>query len=217
MKSLFKLFLIIAAIFGSTFVIIKSMGLLSIEQIEGWLSDAKLLSPFYVGGLVALLLFADLFIAIPTLTVSIFSGFLLGHIYGAIAALIGVVLAGICGYLLSYYYGDKILGVLIKDEKDRKDAIKSFNTHGFVMILLSRAMPILPESSACLSGMTKMPFSKFLLAWLLSSVPYILIATYVGSISTLDNPKPAIFGAIGITTFFWVSWYVYHRLNKNKL
>lgn len=217
MKALIKLFLILFVFFTSTFVIMKYAGLLTVEQIEGWLKAAKELSPFYVGGIVTLLLFADLFIAVPTLTVSILAGYFLGHMYGALAALLGVTLAGVCGYLLSYHYGDKILNFLIKDKEQREEAIQTFNKHGFVMILLSRAMPVLPESSACLSGMTKMPFSKFLTAWLLSAVPYILIATYAGSVSTLTNPKPAIFAAIGITAFFGLAWYFYHRLNKKPL
>jgi len=216
MKPLLKIFFIIAAIFGSTFVIMKMSGVLTLEQIEAWLTQAKELSPFYVGGMVTLLLFADLFIAIPTLTVSILSGYFLGHMYGAVAALLGVTLAGVTGYLLSYHYGDKILRFLIKDKEQRIEAVNTFNKHGFAMILLSRAMPILPESSACLSGISKMPFTKFLMAWLLSAVPYILIATYAGSVSSLDNPKPAIFAAIGITAFFWIAWYIYHRFNQTK-
>lgn len=215
MKPLLKILLIVASCFATTFLLIKFTGILTVGQIEGWLSHARELSLVYVGSIIALLLFADLFIAVPTLTVTILSGYFLGHIYGAAAALIGVLLAGICGYILSYYYGSSILGYLLKDESRRNEAISTFQKHGFVMILLSRAMPILPEVSACLSGMIRMPFSKFLMAWLISSVPYILIATYAGSVSSLDNPKPAIFTAIGISTFFWIAWFVYHRMNKN--
>jgi len=216
MKSLLKVFLIIASLFASTFLLIKLTGILTVEQIEGWLIQAKELSPLYVGGIVALLLFADLFIAVPTLTITILSGYFLGHIYGTIAALIGILLAGVCGYVLSHYYGNAILGFLLKNESKRNEAISAFQEHGIMMILLSRAMPILPEASACLSGMTRMPFHKFLIAWLVSSVPYILIATYAGSISSLDNPKPAVFTAIGITVFFWIAWFVYHRVNKKR-
>ncbi len=216
MKSLLKVFLIIASLFATTFLMVKLTGILTVEQIESWLMQAKELSPLYVGSIVALLLFADLFIAVPTLTVTILSGYFLGHTYGAAAALTGVLLAGIGGYALSNYYGNAILGFLLRDESKRNEAISAFQEHGFAMILLSRAMPILPEASACLSGMTRMPFSKFLIAWLISSVPYILIATYAGSISSLDNPKPAIFTAIGITTFFWIAWFIYHRLHKKS-
>lgn len=217
MKPLTKVFLIIAACFAATFLLIKGTGILTVEQIEGWLLQARELSPIYVGTLVALFLFADLFIAVPTLTVTILSGYLLGHTYGAVSALSGVILAGIGGYTLSRYYGDAILGFLVKDEDKRNEAIMTFRKHGFMMILLSRAMPILPEVTACLSGMTRMSFSKFLLAWLISSVPYILIVTYAGSISSIENPKPAIYTAIGLSLVLWSAWFLYHRVrNKTK-
>lgn len=199
-----------------TFVLIKATGVLSVEQIEGWLQQAKQISPIYVGTIVALLLFSDLFIAIPTLTVTILAGYFLGLTYGVIAALTGIIFAGFFGYALSRYYGNAILSFLIKDEVKRQDAIATFQQHGFIMILLSRAMPILPEASACLAGMTKMPFSRFILAWLLSSVPYVLIAVYAGSISSVDNPKPAIFTAIGISASLWIAWFFYHRIKMTK-
>ncbi len=211
MKSLIKIILLIAVFFASTFLLIKLTGILSIEQIENWLTQAKELSPIYVAPIIVLLLFADLFIAVPTLTVIILSGFFLGHIYGAITALTGLMLAGVCGYTLSRYYGNAILHFLVRDKNKRNDAILAFQKHGFVMILLSRAMPILPEITACLSGMTRMPFNKFFMAWMISSVPYVLIATYAGSISSIDNPKPAIFTAIGLSVLLWISWFFYNR------
>ena len=215
MKELIKVFLIIASVFAMTFVVIKFTGVLTIEQIEIWLNQAKNLSPLYVGIIISSLLFADLLIAVPTLTIIILSGYFLGFIYGAIFSIIGVYLAGIIGYILSRYYGEKILFFLIRDENKRVDTIKTFNKHGFMMILLSRAMPIIPETSVCLSGMTKMGFGKFLLAWSLSSIPYVLIASYAGSISTLQNPKPAIFTVIILSLLLWSSWLFYHKKHKN--
>ena len=215
MKPLLKIVVIIAACFATTFLLFKLTGALTIAQIENWLIQAKQFSPLYVGTLVILLLFADLFIAVPTLTITILSGYFLGHTYGAMSALTGLLLAGICGYTLSRYYGDTILNLLIKDETERKKAVLTFHQHGLVMILLSRAVPILPEVTACLSGMTRLPFGKFILVWLVSAVPYVLIASYAGSISSIDNPKPAILTAIGITGLLWFSWFIYHRIHIN--
>jgi len=214
MKELLKVFLIIASVFASTFLIIKFTGVLTIEQIENWLNYAKTLSPLYVGLIIISLLFVDLFIAVPTLTIIILSGYFLGFFYGAIVSSIGVVLAGIVGYIVSRFYGKKILFFLIKKKEKRDEMIDVFNQHGFIMILLSRAMPILPETSACLSGITKMRFSKFLFAWLISSIPYVLFASYAGSISSLENPQPAIFTAIGLSVFFWILWFFYQRKYK---
>jgi len=216
MKSLLKVFFIVASLFASTFLFIKLTGIITIEDIKAWLMHARTLSPFYVGAIITFLLFADLFIAILTLTVTLLSGFWLGHAYGTVAAFIGILLAGVCGYILSRHYGNNILRLLLKDETKRKEAIHTFQQHGIIMILLSRALPILPEASACLSGMTRMPFLKFLCAWLLSTIPYILIVTYAGSISSIDNPKPAIFTAIGVTIFFWLAWFIYHHFNQKN-
>lgn len=214
MKPLLKLILIIATFFASTFLLIKLTGILNVEQVKDWLIQAKEISPLYVGGVVILLLFADLFIAIPTLTITILAGYFLGFGYGVLASLLGMTLAGITGYFISRYYGSSIFGFLINEEGERIKVIKTFQEHGFVMILLSRAMPIFPETTACLSGMTRMNFPTFLVAWLMSSAPYSLIASYAGSISTINNPKPAILTAIGISASLWIFWYVFNRTNK---
>ena len=66
-----------------------------------------------------------------------------------------------------------------------------FNRHGFVMILLSWVLPILPDVTACLSGFIRMPFWKLLLAWALGVYSYVTIAAYA---------------AIGLPAFFWLSW-----------
>lgn len=216
MKSLIRLFLIIATVFASTFLIIKVAGVMTVDQIEGWLLHAKSLSPVYVGSIVALLLFSDLLIAVPTLTVTILSGYFLGHFFGAIAALTGTILAGVTGYAISRYYGNELMAFLIKDENKQIEAISAFEKSGFVMILLSRSLPILPEATACLAGMTNMNFWKFLIAWSISTIPYVLIATYAGSISSISNPMPAILAIILISSFLWGFWFLYYRFNKIK-
>ncbi|MCF6347127.1 MAG: hypothetical protein L3J20_02350 [Flavobacteriaceae bacterium] len=117
MKHLIKVIVIMASFFALTFVLIKMTGILSIEQIKDWLLQAKELSPYYVGSIVVLLLFSDLFIAIPTLTVITLSGYFLGFQYGAIASFIGLILAGVTGYGLSAVFGENIFKFLLKKEK----------------------------------------------------------------------------------------------------
>ena len=216
MHPLIKLFLIIASGFASTFIIIKFTGLLTIEMIEQWLVTAQESSAFTVSLIIFTLLFADLFIAMPTLTIIILSGFFLGFSGGFWAAFSGVLMAGITGYLLSRVLGERFLTLLIKDKDKQRQVKTSFQQHGAVMILLSRALPILPETSACLAGITKMPFLRFISCWLLSCVPYLLIATYAGSISSLQNPKPAIYAAIALSASLWLIWWFYNRRVKRK-
>ncbi len=214
MKPLIKIILIIASIFASTFILFRATGLLTVAQIETWLTQAQAISPIYIFSIVTLLLFADLFIAVPTLTITILAGHFLGFGWGSMAALSGLILAGLAGYTISRYYGEAVLRFLLRDKDKQKEVRQTFSQHGFVMILLARAAPILPETTTCLSGLTKMKFAKFLLAYLLSTVPYVLIAAYGGSKSTLANPKPAIFTAIGLYAILWTSWFLYRRFKK---
>ena len=211
MKPLIKIMLVLAIIFASTFLVLKSTGLITIEKIELWLEIAKEANVIYVASIVTGLLFADLFIAVPTLTVTILGGYFLGPVYGSFAAISGLLLAGTCGYGISRKYGDFLVNFLIRNINQREEALAMFNTHGPVIILLSRATPILPEVSACMAGITRMKFSKFLILWLVSIIPYAIIASYAGSISTLNNPTPAILVAIGLTSFFWISWYIFKK------
>jgi len=203
-----KIMLILAVMFASTFLLLNKTGLITIEGIQCWLSSAHEISPFIIGLLVMTLLFADLFVAMPTLTIMLLSGYFLGPVAGAGFSITGLLLAGITGYALSNRYGDAVIKYIVKREADRHDAVQAFRRHGVTTILLSRAMPILPEVSACMAGLTRMPLRKFIPTWTISTVPYTIIATYAGSISSVSAPQPAIYTAIGLTSFFWIAWFV---------
>lgn len=207
MPPLLRIMLILFIGFAATFLLIKGVTGLSFADVENWLRNAREISAEYVVLLVIALLVADLLVSVPTLTITLLSGFLLGQWLGAAAALSGLYLAGCLGYSISRQIGDRLLTLLLKEPAKRQHAIESFETHGFGMIILARAAPILPEVTACLAGATRMPFGRFLLAWTLNSVPYVLVATFAGSISTLDEPQPAMFTALGISATLWVSWF----------
>lgn len=210
MKHLFKIMLVIALFFAVTFLLVKATGVLSVEKIEMWLGQAKEVSPFYIGGIVVLLLLADLFIAVPTMTTIVLAGYFLGFRNAAIVSVIGLSLAGITGYGLSRMFGDRVFAFLLKKESARDEAKSTFRQYSVIMILLSRATPILAEVTACLAGMTRMKFSKFILAWSASTIPYALIISYAGSISSVENPMPAIYAAIGLSATLWTGWYLFN-------
>jgi uncharacterized membrane protein YdjX (TVP38/TMEM64 family) len=216
MWALLRIMLILAAFFASTFLLARILGLFSIEEVTSWLEQAKQINPAYLFIVVVLLLFSDLFIAVPTLTITISSGYFLGFIPGSLAAITGMFLAGFFGYWLSQSFGERILKRIVKAEHKRNEAISSFERYGAAMILLSRVSPILPEVSACMAGMTGMRFQKFFLLWCINSIPYALIASYSGSISSLNNPQPAIYTAIGIYAFLWLGWFLFKRFKNSN-
>ncbi|RIW14963.1 DedA family protein [Algoriphagus lacus] len=213
MKALLKITLVLSLAFASTFLIIRLSGVLTEDDIKTWLEAATTINPWYVGLAVVSLLAVDLFIAVPTLTICILSGYLLGFPWGGLSASIGLLSAGLIGYWLSRAFGESILQIIVRSEEKREDAKAHFVQYGLSMILLSRSSPIFPEVCACVAGMTGMKFSKFYLAWTLNSIPYALIAAYSGSISDFENPKPAIYTMIGLYLVIWLAWFIYRKRN----
>jgi len=211
MKELIKVMLTLALVFASTFMLIKATGILTLEDIKHALEQAQQIHPAYLALVVIGLLFADLFIAIPTMTVAIMAGFFLGWPMGAAAAIGGFFLAGTVGYAISRRYGWRLLNRIYKDRGKLDEMHNTFSTYGPAMLIICRAMPILPEVSCCMAGATRMVFGKFLTMYALGTIPYALIITYAGSVSSLDNPKPAILAAIGISLTLWTGWYLLAR------
>lgn len=197
--------------FTAIMVLLNLTGLLTVDKIKLWMETAQTISPIYVAAIVVTLLFADLVMAVPSLTITILAGYFLGPMAGTGAAVSGMMMAGLSGYGLSRYKGDVLVRFLIKEEWERQKAKQAFLDHGVMIILLSRAAPVIPEVSACMAGLTRMPFGRFLGAWCLSSIPYAAIAAYAGSISSLANPMPAILAAIFLSGTSWLGWSMFTR------
>jgi uncharacterized membrane protein YdjX (TVP38/TMEM64 family) len=212
MKPLLRIILVLAVIFASTFVIIRLSGVLTEDDIKAWLEAATNINPWYVASAIVFILAIDIFIAVPTLTTCILSGYFLGFIWGGLAASIGLLSAGLIGYWLSRSLGEKVLKIIIRSAEKREEAKATFGQYGLAMIMLSRSSPIFSEVCACMAGMTRMKFTKFFLAWSINSIPYALIAAYSGSISSFENPKPAIYTIIGLYLVLWLSWFLHKRL-----
>ena len=215
MKSLIKVILILGLVSGSSFILVQATGLITIDKINFWFNEIKLLPAYYIGGIIIFFMFIDLVISIPTLAIIMLAGFFLGTFLGALFTIIGLMIAGCCGYILGYKYGEVILVLLLRNVQERNEFKASFKKHGYVTILLSRALPVLPEISTCIAGMTKMPFSKFILAWFISITPYSLIAAYAGAASSPRSPEPAIIAWSLLTSTLWISWYFFKKNKKS--
>ena len=211
MKTLLKVMLTIALVFASTFVLGRILGILTEDNVRLWLEAASTLSALTVMAIVIGLLFIDLFVAVPPLTIVILGGYFLGFELGLFAAITGSALAAFVGYAICNRWGETALAKVIRDEAQRADMRDAFEAHGPGMILLARAAPILPEVTACMAGITRMPLSRFALFWSIGTLPYMGIAAYAGSVSTIDDPMPAIYAALGLYAVMWTGWFVYRK------
>jgi len=216
MSKLIRLSVALALVFLSTFAFIKAMGWVTTDDIRAWLQAGQTASPHAVGMIVTALLFADLFIAVPTLTTTLLGGHFMGFQLGFAYALAGDWLAGGAGYLLSRSLGRRVLQAVTRDREKLAEMDNLFHRHGLMVLSMARAIPILAEVSACLAGMTKMAPTRFALGWAINSVPYAAIAAYAGSISSLEDPEPAILAFIGLTGILWTGWYTFLLCTKRN-
>lgn len=217
MKALIKFVLLLGAFFTFTLLLFKVLGILSVDDIKFWLEEALSVSPWIVGLIILLLMMVDLFIAIPTLSLTILSGFFLGLELGVLYSTLGMLAAGTMGYVISRYHGDKLLNFISKDEDQITEMKTLFSQFGPFSLMLCRAAPMLPEVTSCLAGVTRMPYLKYLLFYMIGTLPYSIIAAYSGSISSVDNPSPAIFTFIGIFGGMTLIWVGFLYINKKKL
>ena len=214
MKDLIKVMLVLALFFASTFLIIKSTGVITADGIKDLLYQVKQ-HQFSLMLIVVALLFADLFIAVPTMTVTILAGYFIGWPMAILACLTGFYLAGITGYFISRIYGYQLLEYIYRDRQRLDEMHTIYSRFGTIILIICRAMPILPEVSCCMAGATKMSFARFFTAYSLGTIPYALIITYAGSISSLDKPTPAIIAGIAVSLILWSSWYLLSKKLKN--
>jgi uncharacterized membrane protein YdjX (TVP38/TMEM64 family) len=194
--------------------VLRFTDFLTIDTIKNWFEYVEQLSPFLISLLVIGLLMIDLYLSVPTLAVVILSGYYLGFWQGVLASLIGLLLAGLIGFWLSSKFGMKLIKKISDDEKDFNEMQQLFNSNAKIVLLLCRALPMLPEISSCLAGMNRMPFKQYLLWYLFGTLPYVVIATYSGSLSDINNPWPAIYTAISILGIMSIAWFYVIRKRK---
>jgi len=211
MKTLLKVMLGIAAAFASTFLAARALGLLTQENIRQLFEGIGTISSAGLFAIMVGLLFVDLFVAVPTLTIVLLGSYFLGFELGLLAAITGSAFAALSGYAICRRWGDPALARIVRDERQRHEMRDAFKLHGPGMIVLARAVPILPEVTACMAGITAMPLRRYTLFWTIGTLPYVTIASYAGSISTLDDPRPAIYAALGLYAVMWAGWSIYRR------
>ena len=107
-----------------------------------------------------------------------------------------------------------MLRLLIKDKKQIDEVNSIFHRLGFGMLIISRALPMLPEATCCLSGMMKFNFFKFFIYYLIGTLPYAIVLTYLGSVSSADNPYPALTGISIVYVILYLLWFFKLRHNK---
>ena len=215
MKSLIKLYLIIIGVFALIFVFVNLTGVLSVEDVKNYLSQIQHADKSKVFLIVFILLSSDVFLSVPTIFIVAYAGNVLGFGTGLLATTLGMLMSGTIAYLLCRFSGNKMLKFLIKDENQIEEVHGLFHKMGFGMLIIARALPMLPEATCCLSGVMKFNFLKFISFYLLGTIPYAIVLTYLGSISNINNPYPAFIGIGAVYVVLYTLWFFKLRKHNN--
>ena len=147
------------------------------------------------------LLMVDLLLPIPGTIVMSALGAVYGFWIGGLLSAIGSMLAGMSGYGVGRFFKESFAKRWL-GEKDFEKGKSLFERGGAWVVAMSRALPILPEVLACMAGLLRMPFGKFVIALACGSVPMGFLFAWIGAIGR-EQPAWGFAFSIGVPAVLW--------------
>lgn len=144
----------------------------------------------------------DLFLPVLGTVVMSALGVVYGWFWGGLIAATGSVGAGLLAYGLCRSLGRRA-ALWMAGEKGLAEGERLFGgeTGGWI-VALSRWMPVLPEVVACLAGLSRMPFGRFLAALCAGSVPMGFVFALIGAEGVVQ-PGLALALSAGLPPLIW--------------
>jgi uncharacterized membrane protein YdjX (TVP38/TMEM64 family) len=147
------------------------------------------------------LLMVDLLLPIPGTIVMSALGAVYGFWIGGLLSAIGSMLAGMSGYGVGRFFKESFAKRWL-GERDFEKGKSLFERGGAWVVAISRALPILPEVLACMAGLLRMPFGKFVIALACGSVPMGFLFAWIGAIGR-EQPAWGFAFSIGVPAVLW--------------
>lgn len=149
------------------------------------------------------LLAADLLLPVPGTVVMSALGYVYGIALGGLVAAAGSMIAGLCGYGACRLIGEGAARRLL-GERDFEKGKLLFARGGGWMVVLSRALPILPEAISCTAGLVRMPFRRFIVALACGSLPVGFLYAWIGAAGR-DAPGWALAFSLLVPALLWLA------------
>lgn len=116
-----------------------------------------------IATVLTLLLALDVFLPVPSSLIATASGVLLGFMQGSLVTWMGMQAGALIGYALGRSAGRGAARRFVGEGELRRAEHSHCRWGGFSLVV-SRAVPVLAESSVLLAGLVRMPFARFV-AW----------------------------------------------------
>jgi uncharacterized membrane protein YdjX (TVP38/TMEM64 family) len=209
MKSELRTALTLLALFAAVAIALGLLVDFDAKDVRRLL-EASRERPVLVFALVIAVLAVDSVLSVPTITTVLAAGYLLGPWWGALASFSGVMSAGsIC------YWGGRAWGAARWLKGQAVDATAGEREVGAAALLVARAAPMLPEVLSALAGARRMPAERYYLYFALGNLPFAVLLSYAGSVSTLERPWPAVVAAL-VVPAAGAAFMLWRRLSRRR-
>ncbi|MEF3274581.1 MAG: DedA family protein [Chloroflexus sp.] len=162
-----------------------------LEQLGLWIESIILAIGY--PGITLVMLAENLFPPIPSELVMPFAGFLVGRgemnlLLAISAGTLGSVLGAVVLYYIGLLAGEPLVRPFFRNygrffllsEQDLDRALNAFTTHGDVIVLVGRVIPIIRSLISLPAGMNRMPMGRFLLFTTIGSAIWTSLLTIGG-------------------------------------
>ena len=148
-------------------------------------------STSYLAALIITALSLDIFLPIPSSGVSTFAGQTLGLFWGTITSWVGMTVGACMGFATAKWLGKSVFKKY--SSEDDQAALSQFGEqHGDILLIATRALPLLAEASVLLLGTTSYPWRKFLPWVLLMNLIISLLYAGLGEWANANNQETLI-------------------------
>lgn len=168
-------------------------------DFTGYLQQVLNRNTFTAAGISTLVLAADIVLPVPSSMVMLLNGKLFGIVNGTLISCCGLLLSTIAGYAIGR--GLKRRLSFFVSIGQQEEAARLFKRWGYLILILSRPVPLLSESLSIVAGVQKMPFWAVLLSAITGSLPGAYVYAYYGFRSNAhQNEYLSFFLVMGIAT-----------------
>jgi uncharacterized membrane protein YdjX (TVP38/TMEM64 family) len=137
-------------------------------------------SEWEVASMIVLLLTLDVFLPVPSSVVGTGSGLLLGWQLGFVSTFLGLMFGSLFGFAVGHLFRNTFFHRYFADEQFRHISYDLAN-YGFLLLLLSRGVPLLAEMSVLAAGFHRYSTTKFVMAMVLSNTMLAAIHAFLGA------------------------------------
>lgn len=162
--------------------------------LRHWIANPGLGSAAVIAGLLA----ADILLPIPSSLVMLLSGAAFGVTWGSVVALAGSIGGEWVGFEVARRYGRPAAARLVGDDDiDRLSSV--FARHGIAAVIVTRALPVVMETTSVVAGLSRMGRLPFLAASVAGTAPIVVIYAWAGAASRdAGSLVPAVVIAIAM-------------------